>query len=145
MSFPYRTILCPVDFNANSFNALDVAIEIARHFGATMIVMHVLQLADVPVPFESYLEQQKAHEEKLAELVEPRLVGVHHELIVHSGDVATGILETVDKYNPDLLVMAVHGRTGLAHSFLGSVAEAVLRRANCPVLTVRNQPRTQAL
>jgi nucleotide-binding universal stress UspA family protein len=59
--------------------------------------------------------------------------------VVYTGDIVSSILEAQKKYQPDLLVMATHGRRGLSRMFLGSVAEAVVRKATCPVLTVRDE------
>lgn len=141
MAFPYRKILCPLDFTENSLRALDKAVEIARHFGAAMILVHaiplVAQLGDFPMPADVYRAQEKAAGVKLGEIAAQKLGGVKHEPVVFIGDVVGGILQAVDQFKPDLLVMATHGRSGLAHLFLGSVAEAVVRKANCPVLTIR--------
>ena len=62
-----------------------------------------------------------------------------YELHVYVGDVITSILDAQGKHQPDLLVMATHGRRGLARVFLGRVAEAVVRKATCPVLTIREE------
>lgn len=149
MAFPYRKILCPIDFDDNSLGALDKAIEIARHFGATVALVHavplVVQFGDVPIPVDLYEDREKAARVKLAEIAAQKLAGVEHESIVYTGDVAASILQAVDKFNPDLLVMATHGRTGLARLFLGSVAEGVVRKASCPVLTVHGvSPQEQS-
>jgi len=145
MSFPYRKILCPIDFDQNSLRALDRALEIARHFGAAMIVVHVVPMvmelpADMPGVFQRYEEQEKAARERVAEIAASKLGGVAYESAVYIGDIVDSILQGVEKFKPDLLVMATHGRAGFAHFFLGSVAEAVVRKASCPVLTIRNEP-----
>ena len=143
MAFPYRKILCPIDFDDNSLRALDKAIEIARHFGAAVALVHavplVVQFGDVPIPVDLYEEQEKAARAKLGEIVGQKLGGVEHESVVYTGDVVGSILRAVEKFKPDLLVMATHGRSGLAHFFLGSVAEGVVRKASCPVLTIRSE------
>jgi nucleotide-binding universal stress UspA family protein len=59
--------------------------------------------------------------------------------MVYIGDVIGSILQVEHKFQPDLLVMATHGRKGLARLFLGSIAEVVLRKADCPVLTIREE------
>lgn len=144
MAFPYRNILCPVDFDDNSMHALDKAIEIARHFDAALTLVHVvplvLQFSEVPIPYDLYAEQEKAGKAKLAEIVAEKLAGIKHESAVYTGDVVGCILLAVKKLKPDLLVMATHGRSGFAHFFLGSVAEAVVRKAGCPVLTIHSSP-----
>jgi len=141
MAFPYRKILCPIDFDENSSNALDKASEIARHFDAAVAVIHavpwVSQFGEVPVPVDLYQDQQRAALAKLNEIADRKLSGIQHKTTVYAGDVAGAILQAADQFQPDLLVMATHGRSGLAHFVLGSVAESVVRRANCPVLTIR--------
>ena len=143
MAFPYRKILCPIDFDDNSMLALDKAIEIARHFGAAVLLVHalplVVQFGEVPIPFELYEEREKAARTKLGEIARQKLDGVDHELAVYTGDVVGCVLQAVAKFEPDLLVMATHGRSRLGHLFLGSVAEAVVRKASCPVLTIRSE------
>jgi universal stress protein A len=147
MSFPYQKILCPIDFDENSSNALERAIEIARHFKAAIILVHavplVAQFGEVPLPIDLYQDQQKAALARLNEIASRKLSGIEHKTVVYTGDVAGSIMTAVDQFQPDLLVMATHGRTGLAHFVLGSVAEAVVRRASCPVLTVHGEkPQT---
>jgi universal stress protein A len=143
MAFPYKKILCPIDFDENSSNALDRAIEIARHFKAAIFLIHavplVAQFGEVPLPIDLYLDQQKAALAKLNEIAGHKLNGIEHKTAVYAGDVAGSILQAVDQIKPDLLVLATHGRTGIAHLMLGSVAEAVVRRAGCPVLTIRGE------
>lgn len=149
MAFPYRKILCPVEFDDNSLMALDKAIEIARHFGAAVTSVHVIPLVarfgDFPMPADVYERQEKSARTRLAEIVQQKLGGLEHESVVFIGDVIGGILQAVEQFKPDLLVMATHGRGTLAHLFLGSVAESVVRKAKCPVLTIRSEgPSGQA-
>ena len=143
MAFPYKTILCPMDFDENSLTAFDQAVELARHFGGTLILLHVvplvLSLGEVPPPAALYEEQEKAARAKLADIAKRKRVGLKYELHVYVGDVITSILNAQSKHQSDLLVMATHGRRGLARMFLGSVAEAVVRKADCPVLTIREE------
>jgi len=143
MAFPYQKILCPIDFDDNSNNALERAIEITRHFKAAIFLIHavplVAQFGEVPLPVDLYLDEQKAALAKLNEIAGQKLNGIEHKTAVYAGDVAGSILQAVDQFQPDLLVLATHGRTGLAHFVLGSVAEAVVRRASCPVLTIHSE------
>ena len=141
MTFPYRKILCPMDFDENSNHALEQACELAHHFKAAIVLVHavplIAQFGEVPLPIDLYQDQQKAALAKLNEIADQKLQGIEYQTVVYAGDVAGSILRAVDKFQPDLLVLATHGRTGLAHLVLGSVAEAIVRRANCPVLTIR--------
>ena len=143
MAFPYQKILCPLDFDENSSNALEKAVEIARHFKAAIFLIHavplVAQFGEVPLPVDLYQDQQRAALAKLNEIASQKLSDIEHKTAVYTGDVAGSILQAVDQFQPDLLVLATHGRTGLAHFVLGSIAEAVVRRASCPVLTIRSE------
>ncbi|HTT77206.1 MAG TPA: universal stress protein [Candidatus Binataceae bacterium] len=140
MAFPYKTILCPVHFDDNALPVLIKAAEIARHFQASVILVHVvpfaLSLGEAPPPWGLEAEE-KAAKAKLTALAEQTLDGLKRELLIYTGDVITGILDAQEKYQADLVVMATHGRRGLARMILGSVAAAVVRKAACPVLTIR--------
>src|SRR5579863_2254302 len=141
MSFPYKTIICPLDFDENSLAALDRAAEIARHFDSKLLLLHVVPLVlsagEMPPPAAMYQDQDKAAKSKLADIARQKLAGLKFESHVYIGDVVACILDALGKHQCDLLVMATHGRRGLARMFLGSVAEAIVRKANCPVLTIR--------
>jgi nucleotide-binding universal stress UspA family protein len=144
MAFPFKTILCPFDFDENSEMALDKAVEIARHFDSGLIVVHVLPLVltlgEVPPPAVLYEDRAKAARAKLADIAKNKLAGLKNEFHVYTGDVIGGILRAQSERQCDLLVMATHGRSGLARMFLGSVAAAIVRKASCPVLTIREEP-----
>ena len=141
MAFPYKTILCPLDFDDNSLMTLDRAVEIARHFDSRLILLYVLPLVispgDIPPLAGMYEEQEKAARAKLDDIAKQKLSGLKHELLVYVGDVIECILNVQKKHRSDLVVMATHGRRGLARMFVGSVAEAIVRKATCPVLTIR--------
>jgi nucleotide-binding universal stress UspA family protein len=143
MAFPYKKVLCPMDFDENSLAAFNEAVEIARHFSGTLILLHivplVLSLGEVPPPAALYEEQQKAARAKLSDIAKQKRAGLKYELHVYVGDVIKSILDAQSKHQPDLMVMATHGRRGLAGMFLGSVAEAVVRKATCPVLSIREE------
>jgi nucleotide-binding universal stress UspA family protein len=143
VAFPYKTILCSVDFDENSLAALDKAVEIARHLGSSIVLVHVLPLivalGEVPPPVALYEDQKKDAQAKLDDIAKQRLGGLKHQAHVYTGDVIASILAAQAKLQPDLLVMATHGRRGLARMFLGSVTEAVVRKATCPVLTIREE------
>src|SRR5215469_660116 len=145
MSFPYRKIMCPIDFDENSVRTLESALQIARHFGAAMIVVHVVptvvelpEAADIPGVSQRYEEAEKTARQRLAEVVR-QITDIVCESGLYAGNIVDGILQGIERFKPDLLVMATDGRAGLQHFFLGSVAEAVLRKASCPVLTIRTE------
>jgi len=140
---PIRTILLPTDFSDGSAAAFRIACSLARDYGATVIVLHVAPPAIVytgivPGPTkEMYQGQLKSW---LDGQTMPDL-RVHLESRMREGDARDEILAAAEEESCDLIVMGSHGRTGLERVLLGSVAEEVLRRASCPVLTVKALPR----
>jgi len=144
MGYPYKIILCPVDFDDNSMAALAHARRLAIDMGATIHLLHVLpilpMLADhgVGIGIDEQVEQQARI--KLKDAARRRLTRVPAELhtrIAFVSEVPKNILTSARDLNADLIVMATHGRTGVKHLFFGSVTEAVVRNASCPVLTLR--------
>lgn len=88
-----------------------------------------------------YEDQEKAASAKLDDIAKAKLGGLEHQSLLYVGDIIICILDAQKKYQPDLVVIATHGRTGIARVFLGSVAEAIVRKATCPVLTIREGPQ----
>jgi nucleotide-binding universal stress UspA family protein len=135
-----RSILFPTDFSAASHDALSWATSLARDSGATMTIVHV---EEPPMAYgggELYLDVQENDREDLRKNltnVMPLDPDVHFEHKLMVGDPATAIVELANEMHADLIVMGTHGRTGLTRLLMGSVAEAVVRRAPCPVLTVK--------
>jgi nucleotide-binding universal stress UspA family protein/CBS domain-containing protein len=144
MPFPYKRILCPVDFDESSMGALEAAAQFARQNDGTVYVFHVVPMVIPPTGMPVYVDLYKGQEEtardKLKEVARKRLSGVKYELMTHLGEPAGSIIKTERKIGADLIVMATHGRRGFSRFVLGSVAELVLREAKCPVLTVRQSP-----
>lgn len=142
-------ILVPVDFSEPSRKALAYAAELARPLGAVLEVVHV---AEVPafVPSAS-LPEARASDLSLVTLVREgaeellaKFIGEAAELGIkvqasrlEIGSPAQVIPEVAGAGGYDLIVIGTHGRTGLAHALIGSVAERVVRHAPCPVLSVR--------
>jgi nucleotide-binding universal stress UspA family protein len=135
-----KTILHPTDFSERSDFAFRLACSLARDYGARLIVLHVAE-PPVPVTPAGMLVLQPAINldilrEKLHQLQPPDpMIQVEHRLIV--GTAATEILQVAEVSKCDLIVLGTHGRTGLGRLLMGSVAEQVVRRASCPVLTVK--------
>jgi universal stress protein A len=138
-----KRILVPVDFSKSSGNALRYGCALAEKFSAEVHLLHVTDPLKGPgylPPPEEWLEelQQQARKE-LEKLPEPGLAGrlsVRRE--IRSGFPFTEIIGYAREHGIALIVMGTHGRSGLAHVLLGSVAERVVRKAPCPVLTVRH-------
>ena len=141
MAYPFKKILCPVDFDENSIAALDAAAEMARQFNATVEVLHVVPIiveaGGTPIYIDVYTAQEQESQAKLAKLAEAHLTGVTYELKTTVAQPSAAILHSQKTAGADVIVMSTHGRRGRAHLFLGSVAERVVREAQCPVLTIR--------
>ncbi len=140
-----RRILVPTDFSRSSLNAVDYAIDLAKQHGAEVILVHVIEPMNYAVPrylpeptalLESQREESQKEIDRIVERVRSEWDKCRSE--VHLGVVYEVIAESARKLKADLIVIATHGRTGLAHMFIGSVAERVVRIAPCPVLTVRS-------
>jgi universal stress protein A len=165
MSFTH--ILVPTDFSEQAKAALDIALREAEFHQASMTLIHVFQ--HYPHTEVTYIrgnpEDQRGLatefgslqalgrqepvvlrrdyvEETLTQLRElmPQSFTGKWDVEVASGDPADAIIPVALGHQIDLIVMGTHGRTGLAHVFLGSVAEKVVRHASCPVLVARSQP-----
>ncbi|HZO82282.1 MAG TPA: universal stress protein [Candidatus Binataceae bacterium] len=139
---PYRVILCPVEFDETSLAALRHARALADAAGATLHLLHVVPIIPTVSEVVSDLEPggEASAQQRLRDLAERELPGAKFELhtrVALSSDIARHILAAARELDADLIVIATHGRSGLAHFLLGSVTEAVVRNASCPVLTVR--------
>jgi len=135
-------ILVPVDLSECSATALEYATGLARDLGATLDVLHVWDPPDAPRDRSGSAEDFKTRartevEQWLSEFVERHGGGAQLSPRIVGGTVIQAILDQAEQGQHDLIVMGTHGRRGLARLALGSVAEMVLRRANCPVLCVR--------
>jgi len=139
-------ILVPTDFSTASEAALDFSKTVARSFGASLHLVHVFEDPVVTVGFtEAYAPLPPATRVALVDdactQLAHRLSGEERDRYratteVISGPAAMAIVEYAQDQGIDLIVMGTHGRTGIAHLLIGSVAERVVRLAPCPVLTV---------
>jgi nucleotide-binding universal stress UspA family protein len=137
-----KTILHPTDLSAAADRAFQLAASLAREYDARLIVLHVVCLPAVMYgpPPESYLDHLL--EELRRQRPSDPTVRVQNLLV--EGAPAAAILRAARETACDLIVMGTRGRAGLGRLLLGSVAEGVVRRACCPVLTVRG-PQAQRL
>ena len=140
-------ILFPTDFSPASHEALRWATSLARDTGATIIIVHV---EEPPMAYgggEMYIGIEEGDSEELRRTLvqivptDPQ-VPFEHKLL--AGDPATAIVEAADSENADFVVLGTHGRTGLTRLLMGSVAEAIVRRAKCPVLTIKQPSHVAA-
>ena len=148
MGEPITKILVPVDFSPHAERAFAYATTLAQRFGATLGLVHVVEdpfvtgawTSDVYVPnVAELLESLMANaRQRLATLKQSAgALGIAADTAVITGRPAHAIVEHAREGGFDLIVMGTHGRTGLSHVLLGSVAEHVVRKAGCPVLTLR--------
>lgn len=145
--YSIKSVLFPTDFSEVSQEAFPVARQMARLGHARLLLLHVVdpriqagELGAVLPITEPALDQllKQLHELRVDE---PEIEVERH---VTQGDVTDEILRFAREQHADLIVMATHGRKGLGRMLLGSVAENVLRRAPCPVLTLRGHLETLA-
>ena len=145
MAIDVRRILVPLDFSDAVDPILDWAIHMAEEHGSELVLLHVYHLpvefqqiegAYLPADFWANVKQEA--EQRLSALAErARGKGVRVEQHVREGYPATIIIEEATELGADLLVIGTHGHTGLKHLLLGSIAERVVQKSPCPVLTVR--------
>lgn len=147
----FQHILFPTDFSEYSRYARDFAIALTRDFGARLTVLHVMEEPVYPVdvtPFGfspvEFARERREQVQKLMDQVaeEIRAQGVQPEPVIVEGKAFVQIITVARERGADLIVIGTHGRTGLSHMLMGSVAEKVVRKAACPVLTVRKPGQT---
>jgi nucleotide-binding universal stress UspA family protein len=157
---PLKKILCPIDFSEPSYEALEVAIELASSFSAQLCLVHVVP--EVPRPsWASRLDPEPAKcglevseyeemlhtgaQQKLHELIKDRIPQtLCAKATVSDGEPVTQILRAVSEELPDLIVIATQGQTPLNQLIFGSVTEKLVRLATCPVLTIHGSSASKA-
>lgn len=138
---PIRTILYPTDFSESARSAFALACALARDYKAELVIAHVVPPGHVfapngiAIPFPA--EEPYEARAQLAKL-HPTEPGVQADHRLLEGDPAEQILKLAASIKADVIVMATHGTSGLTRLLVGSVAESVMRQAECPVLTVRS-------
>jgi nucleotide-binding universal stress UspA family protein len=140
----FKHILVPVDFGQSSARAVELALDLATKFEADLTLLHVWE-----IPAYAYMEAAalsldyatpvaeaaQAELDKLLATVKARVPRAKATLLM--GIPWQGVMSAIKELGPDLVVMGTHGRRGLSHALLGSVAEKVVRLSSVPVLTVR--------
>ena len=146
MPLPWKKILCPVDFSDASREALKVACELSRRFDGEVTVFHAYPLPGYTLPegtvlpATGMLQELADQTDALLDRWKAEAVGFGANRVATAkavGEPATEIAEAAEDGKFDVVVVGTHGRTGLAHVLLGSVAERVVRHATMPVVTVR--------
>lgn len=135
-----KSILVPTDFSETSYAALNYAIGMAQAFGAQLYLMHVP--GELGIGFEANFPvgrfETAARERLDALLSQEEIERLRPEYALRLGTPATEIVRYADARDVDMIIMGTHGRSGVAHLLMGSVAEQVVRTAPCPVLLVRH-------
>jgi nucleotide-binding universal stress UspA family protein len=151
MAYPFRSILNPVDFDDPSLLALGLARQMAADHGATLHLLHVAgKLRGIGEPDVSQDPQGVGEQQaraRLTQIAQQHLTGVRYEIHTISASetaVAKAVVQTATELNADLIILKTHGRAGLQHLLLGSVAEEVVRSAPCLVLTLTQAAQERA-
>ena len=143
--FKLKKILVPMDFSNVSKDALPWATHLAAHFGAELVLVHIVE--KFPIDYllgrglmneaiTPLMKQAEADLEQMAVSLS-KSTGVNVSAVVSEGKPFEEICQTAKALGADLIVLTTHGYTGLKHVWLGSTAERVVRHASCPVLAVR--------
>lgn len=132
----FTKIVHPTDFSSASDAALDLALELAKEHGAEIVLLHVIDEPHLLQEEERAAERQKEAEGRLLDL-RGRCDGISCSCAVEIGPAAQTIVWFAWEHGADLIVMGTHGATGFKHTYIGSVAEKVIRHTRCPVLVVR--------
>lgn len=141
---PFRNILVPIDFDDTANRALAQAVSLARALHANITVLHVYGLPVYNYPDGSFIPspevassiKQAAHQQLDAFVAAQHASGVSFSSLIREGRTAEQICKAATEISADLIVMGTHGRGLFGRTILGSVAEAVLREAPIPVMTV---------
>jgi nucleotide-binding universal stress UspA family protein len=142
----FKRILVPTDFSACADEALAVAVDLAKKFDARLILAHACEspstayMGMMATPLDLVTPVREAAKDALAqsfELLKRKYQDCESALLF--GNAPLELLRAIDSTGADLVVLGTHGRTGLTHLLLGSVAEKIVRTSPVPVLTVRKR------
>lgn len=140
-----KKILCPIDFSECSLYALSYAIDLSVKEHASLYLIHVIEthisdIGDIMKQIDLLLDDKQINNLRmqLINLIPDDIrSNIHTEPIVEKGIPFVEIIKTAKDKQVDLIVMGTHGRTGLEHILIGSVAERVIQKSPCPVLSIR--------
>ena len=151
MAYPYRSILSPIQFDDPTYLALGYAKRLAADSGATLHLLHVVEkypaLGEPPVSENDNIGEEDDARKTLNEIAQQHLGDVKYQIHVAAAApraLAKAVVLIAEQVAADLIVMKTHGRRGLAHMIVGSVAEEVVRSAPCPVLTFTTAAQLKA-
>lgn len=142
-----QRVLVPSDFSDHSLPSLRYGAEMAEKFGAELVLLHVIQdltlvmpdaVMPTPVPIPDLQQMTDSARGAIADLItRTNLTKLNPRVEIRFGSPAAEIVAAAEDLKADLMCIGTHGRGGLVHFLLGSVAEKVIRHSPCPVLTVR--------
>ncbi len=141
---PFKRFLCAVDFSPSSLAGLRLAVSLARDAGARLVIVHVLEaLPDEraviaqPLSVAEYWRERESDARRQLEALVPADLAAPAETLLGHGKPYVEILAAATEGHSDLIVLGIHARSALDVAILGSTTNQVVRRASCPVLTVR--------
>ena len=146
MEFEIKKVLVPIDFSDYSKSSLKYAVNFAKNFNASLVLVYVVEPVIYPPDFSmgqiaipaAGIEMDKRAKEELNKLAKKEIPSdLNVKKIIKTGKPFVEIVETAAEEDVDLIIIATHGHTGVEHILFGSTAEKVVRKAPCPVLTLR--------
>jgi universal stress protein A len=145
----FKKILCPVDFSEFTDEILEYAVNIAQKYNSELHLIHIIPNLNYFTPYESFFTPENlivVEKNMEAEVNKDfdelmKKINVPAKKIIKNGAAFVEIINYARTESMDLIIIGTHGRTGLEHILIGSVAERVLRKSPCPVLTVRPKSR----
>src|SRR3989338_7905930 len=144
----FGKILFPTDFSESAENASRYALSLAKKYGSKVYVIHVIEpftyTTEFGLDFSAQLKEMEASARRLLDDVAASIkkTNLDVESALITGEPFVEIIKYARKEQVDLIVMATHGRSGIEHMLMGSVAEKVVRKSPCPVLTIKKSGQT---
>ncbi|OGW53013.1 MAG: hypothetical protein A2Z60_00070 [Nitrospirae bacterium RIFCSPLOWO2_02_42_7] len=144
----FGKILFPTDFSESAENASRYALSLAKKYGSKVYVIHVIEpftyTTEFGLDFSAQLKEMEASARRLLDDVAASIkkTNLDVESVLITGEPFVEIIKYARKEQVDLIVMATHGRSGIEHMLMGSVAEKVVRKSPCPVLTIKKSGQT---
>lgn len=149
----FKKILCPVDFSEYTEGIISYAVEIAKKFNSELHILHVIPNLTYFTPYESFMTPENliVLEKNIEKEIEKDFENITKKIdfpfkkVIKSGIAFVEIINYIKEESISLVVMGTHGRSGIEHILIGSVAEKVVRKSPCPVLTIRPKGKTFAM
>jgi len=138
-----KKILVPTDFSDSSAAALELAMCLARDHDATLLIVHVRENPGGVGEGQAAVNKDEAYLHRLLQEAGRRAAGIGCSRHLLEGDPGEQIVKFAEQQQVDLIALGTHGRRGIVRWLMGSVAESVVRRASCPVLTIKHVVKPQ--